>query len=297
MRLAGARVLVTGSSGFLGRHVVRALAEKACDAVPFGRRPPLGGIVGDVREPRALEVAAVGTDAVIHLAASPVYSSELDPVRDAAVNILGTLNVLRCARARGLFVVFASSARVYGTGLAVAAEDAPLRPRTPYGASKLAAEEYTRLYHRAYGVPTTVLRFSILFGVPLEGEPPPNVVTTLTERAVSGEPLVLFGSPDRLIDLLEVERAADAVTRALEEPSTSGETYNVGSGQSLSLGALAELILAEVGSSSPIRVEALSGAEPLPVLDIGKASRTFGLTAASPRDGIARYVRWREGHA
>lgn len=289
------RVLVTGGGGFVGQHAVRALTEAGALPVVFGRRPQPGGIVGDVTDLDAAVSAGKDVAAVVHLAASPGYRAEEDPRHDVTVNTIGTLNVLRAARAHDLRVVYASTSHVYGvTG--VVSEEAPTRPASLYGASKLAGEAYCGVFHRAYGVATTVLRFPVLFGAPVSGSPPPNVVEVFTARALAKESITLDGTANAPVDLLDVEDAAEAIVLALTSPTAIGRTYNIGSGRALSLGQLADLVKRQSSSGSPVSVVPARPAALLPVLDVRRAERELGfLPGVETEDGVARYVNWRLG--
>lgn len=294
MSLAGARVLVTGGSGFVGGHAMRALAAAGANAVTFGRRPSPGGHVGDVTDADAVAAAVRGADLVVHLATSPGYRAEQDPLHDARVNAIGTLNVLRAARDHGARVLYASTSHVYGATGTVD-EDAPTRPVTLYGASKLAGESYCGVFHGAHGVATTVLRFPVLYGLPAQGVPPPNIVEVFTARALAGEPLTLDGGPDAEIDLLEVGEAARAIVAALSAAHASGRTYNVGGG-GMTLGEVARAVVHAAGSRSEIRDGPARAAAPLPVLDARRAAAELGFTPGRAGTGsIARYVRARMG--
>ena len=155
-------VLVTGGAGFIGSHVAEGLAAHGEDVVVLddlssGKRENLPDgielVEGDVREPLAELFARVEPTVCFHLAAQiDVRVSVARPDHDAAVNVLGTVNVLEAAREHGTKVVFSSTGgAIYGECDGPAPEDAPRRPISPYGTAKLAAEEYLATYNRLYG--------------------------------------------------------------------------------------------------------------------------------------------------
>lgn len=293
MSLRGTRVLVTGGRGFVGGHTMRVLAESGARPVAFGRRASAGAIAGDVTDPEAVMSATADVDAVVHLAVSPGYRAEADARHDAAVNALGTLNVLQAARARALRVVYTSTSHVYGTSGVVSEED-PTRPTTLYGASKLAGESYCGVFNRSHGVATTILRFPVLFGVPASGPPPPNVVEVFTSRALANEPILLEGGGQVVVDLLDVQDAAASIALALAVPVAIGRTYNIGTGRALSLGELAAIVVREAVSRSPVRDGPPRAATPLPVLNTRRAVEELGFRPrVAPPDGVSGYVRQR----
>ncbi|MBI4349625.1 MAG: NAD-dependent epimerase/dehydratase family protein [Elusimicrobia bacterium] len=284
---------MTGGSGFLGGHVVDDLRLRGATAVPFARTPLPGGIVGDIRVFEQLREAVRATDAVVHLAASPGYRAAGDPAWDAEVNVLGTLNVLRAvAEDGGSRLVHASTSHVYAPADGLVSEDGRLGPVTLYGASKLAAETYVRMFGAAHGVGWTILRFPSVFGAPLAGAPPPNVVTRLTERALQDRPLVLTGAFDRPLDLVEVRDAAGAILLALGEDRAVGRTYNVAVADRLRLRDLAETVIRALGSRSTVEPGAHDeGARP-PLLDGALAAGDLGFAARMPtREGVEAFAR------
>lgn len=248
-------------------------------------------IRADVREPEGLADAFRGADAVVHLAVSPGYRAEQEPILDLEVNGLGTLNVLRAALGAGVGrVVIGSTSHVYGPGPGPASEEATPRPATLYGVSKLTGDWYARLYAER-GIRTIVLRMPILYGPAASGKSPPNVVARMTEAAFLGEPVVVLGDPRRKLDLLHVHDAADGIVRALEVDPNSGEVVNLGSGEGIALGELARLIVRTAGSSSVIREEPDASALTLPMLDTERARRLLGFgPSVSVRDGVRAYV-------
>ncbi|HEU5066205.1 MAG TPA: NAD-dependent epimerase/dehydratase family protein, partial [Gaiellaceae bacterium] len=168
-------VLVTGGAGFIGSHVVEALAARDEDVVVIdnlssGKRGNLPDDVelveGDIRDGLGDLFARVKPRVCFHLAAQiDVRVSVAQPDYDADVNVLGTVRVLEAAREQGTKVVFSSTGgAIYGECEAPAAEDAPRRPIAPYGTSKLAAEEYLATYNRLYGTGHVSLRYGNVYG-------------------------------------------------------------------------------------------------------------------------------------
>jgi len=172
------RVLITGGAGFIGAHSARALLSAGhevylVDDLSHGKReavPPGAALeVLDVRDPRLLQwMEQNRPEAVLHLAAQmDVRKSVADPAWDASVNVLGTVNVLEAARRAGVrrFVLASSGGAVYGEQESFpASESHPRRPASPYGVSKLCAEEYVAHFARAHGLSALSLRYANVYG-------------------------------------------------------------------------------------------------------------------------------------
>jgi UDP-glucose 4-epimerase len=187
-------------------------------------------------------------DVVFHLAASVFPARSLaEPCEDAMTNIIGTLQVLDgCRRAGAGRVVYASSAALYGEPRGVpVAEDSPPAPISPYGVSKLTAEQYCRLYARLYGLSAIALRYFTVYGSrQLPDSPYSGVISRFADRAQRGLPLVIYGDGSQTRDFINV----DDVVRAnlLAARSTCGGAYNIGSGRATSVAELAASISATV---------------------------------------------------
>jgi UDP-glucose 4-epimerase len=287
-------VLVTGGAGFLGHHLVAALLRRGrevtvLDDLSTGRAERLPVAVrfvrGDVRDPAAVAEALEDATEVVHLAAVvSVRGSAEDPVRDADVNVLGTLQILEGlarARADGAPVgraVLASSMAVYAEGTAGATlrEDAPTAPRSPYGVGKLAAEQYWRLGCARAGVGGVVLRYFNAYGPGQTPSPYVGVITHFAERVRAGAPPVIFGDGLQRRDFVHVDDLVAATLAALER-DVAGRTLNVGSGRGTTVREVARAVLDALGSPlvpehAPAREEELREA----VADISAARAALG---------------------
>ena len=158
------KALITGGAGFIGSNIVRRLLEVGhapvvLDDLSSGFAenlvPEVPFFEADVRDGEAVLGAVDGCDVIIHLAASVGNARSIDdPIKDAQINVLGTLNVLQAARRHGLRrIVFSSSAGIFGELKTLPiAEDHPQDPDSPYGASKLAAEKMCLVFNKLYGM-------------------------------------------------------------------------------------------------------------------------------------------------
>ncbi|WP_336023558.1 NAD-dependent epimerase/dehydratase family protein [Halobellus salinisoli] len=258
--LGDATVLITGGAGFIGGHLAAALLPenevRVLDDYSTGETSnvPDGAAVfcADVRNEDALERAMAGVDVVFHLAAVvSVETSVENPVEVHRVNVDGTLAVLERARDENARVVVASSAAVYGepTGLPVN-EDADTDPLSPYGADKLAADTYARVYADVYDLPVAVLRFFNVYG-PGQRGPYSGVVDAFLQRAFADEPLVVHGDGEQTRDFVHVTDVVRALLTAASTEHT-GLAFNVGTGSSVSINELADVIRDATGATAGV---------------------------------------------
>jgi UDP-glucose 4-epimerase len=259
--VADRTVLVTGGAGFIGSNIARALVDdndvRVLDDLSGGRREnvPDGAdlIVGDVCDADRLAEAMDGVDLVYHEAAvvSVARSTEA-PLETNRTNVDATLRLLDHARTSGARVVFASSAAVYGHPDHVPVdEEHPTRPTSPYGVSKLTADQYVRLYASLYDVPTVALRYFNAYGPGQPGGDYSGVITTFVEQARSGDPITVHGDGEQTRDFVHIDDIVRANLRAATTPHV-GAAYNVGTGESVTIATLAERIRELAGSASPI---------------------------------------------
>lgn len=300
MSAARGPVLVTGASGFIGRHVVAELRAHGYTVRTLHRGGPLPGLeaahtAADVLAPEA-RAAAAAAGAVVHLAGrGNVDEARERPFEYNAVNALGTLNVLEGARQGGARVVLASSQRVYQPGVGALRELARVDPLEPYGVSKLVAEEWCRLYARVYGVLTVALRIFSVYGPGQQPQGSSGVLAIFAHRALAGEPVYVRSRVRR--DFVHVGDVARAFRRALEADLRPGACYNVGTGVGTSLPELARLLLQVTGSRSPIVLELTDPESGDRVADPALASRELGFDARIPlADGVQSYVDWLRAH-
>jgi UDP-glucose 4-epimerase len=286
------RTVVTGGAGFIGSHLVDALVARGdevtvVDDLSTGRRvhvnPSARLVEHDVRQP--LELMA---DLVYHLAAqADVRTSVERPAFDAEVNVVGTVNVLEAARASGAAFVFASTGgAIYGDVEAPASEDDPLRPVSPYGIAKLAAEAYLDGWHRIHGLPAVACRFANVYGprqsATLEG----GVVAIFLERLADGEQTVIFGDGEQTRDFVHV---ADVVRALVLAAGHAHGVFNVGTGVETSVNELHRMCAGATGvEREPRREPARPGDARRSVLDPERARRELGFRAEiSLAEGLA----------
>ncbi|PWB34321.1 NAD-dependent dehydratase [Pseudomonas sp. SDI] len=263
--MADAPILITGGAGFIGSHLSDALLEKGyavrvLDDLSTGKRsnlqldnPRLQLIEGDVADPVLLGKAVEGCRAVVHLAAvASVQASVEDPVKTHQSNFIGTLNVCEAMRLNGIKrVLFASSAAVYGNngeGESIV-EDTPKAPLTPYAVDKLAGEQYLDFYRRQHALEPVVFRFFNIFGPRQDPSSPySGVISIFSERALNGQPIVLFGDGEQTRDFVYVGDLVTVMVQALELAQVEEGAVNIGLNQATSLNQLLEALRTVVGS-------------------------------------------------
>lgn len=291
------RVVVTGGSGFIGRHVVARLAARGdevsvVDLRPFPD-PDISCVVGDLRERAVVDEAlAEGTDAVVHLAAiTSVLQSVKDPDGVFRTNVVATEHLLERCRAVGVgrFVLASTNAVAGDVGRARIDESLVLRPLTPYGATKAAAEMLMSAYAASYGIVTVALRLTNVYGLGMQEKD--SVVARLMRAALSGGGIEIYGDGEQLRDYVFVTDVAEAFEHALGFVAPA--VLTIGSGHSVSMNALHELACEVTGVAiGASHVAAKPGEMPAVVVDISRAATSGWRPRHDVRDGLA--ATWRD---
>lgn len=262
-------ILVTGGAGFIGSHVADAyLAEGhdvwIVDDLSSGRRSNLPGdahfVEMDVRDPGLRNLfREVRFDVVNHHAAQiDVRVSVANPAKDAAINLLGLLNIAEAAVEVGTQrIVFVSSGGVvYGEPEQVPTpETAPKLPLSPYGVTKLGGEYYLNYYRMVRGVEYVALRYSNVFGPRQDPHGEAGVVAIFCDRLLAGQPLTIFGDGAQTRDYVYVKDvvAANMLASRLEmgeEHGLDARAFNVGTGVGTSVLRLAEVLEGIAGAGA-----------------------------------------------
>jgi len=242
-------VLITGGAGFIGSHVAEALVASGEDVVVLddlssGKRENLPDgvelVEGDVREPQDELFAGVKPTHCYHLAAQiDVRVSVARPDHDAQINVLGTVNLLQASLEHGTQVVFSSTGgAIYGECDGPASEDAPRLPISPYGTSKLAAEEYLATYNRLYGTRHVALRYGNVYGPRQDPHGEAGVVSIFFSTLLGDDAPKVFGDGAQTRDYVFV---GDIARATLAATGREGGVYNVGTGRETSVVELLDL--------------------------------------------------------
>jgi UDP-glucose 4-epimerase len=291
-------VLVTGGAGFIGSHLTDALVAdhevRVLDDYSTGKRARVPdaarAIEGDVTDPATVARAMHGVDVVFHQAANVSVERSIEAPRESRrSNVDGTLTVLDRARDEDARVVLASSAAIYGHPSSVPVEEsAPKTPASPYGLEKLTADHYARLYQELYGIETVALRYFNVYGPRHGGGEYSGVIDVFLEQARANDPITVHGDGDQTRDFVHVRDVVQANLRAATTPHV-GEAFNVGTGRSVSIRGLAELVCDVTDSESEIRhTEPRAGDIERSRADISKVRARMGYRpTVRLRDGIA----------
>lgn len=307
------KILVTGGAGFIGSNLVDALAEQApneiivADDFSSGTRDNLSRhasnrrvrtIELDIRDKACVREIMRGVDVVYHLAVRCIRVSIRDPFVVHDVNATGTLHLLTAALDEDVKrFVYCSSSEVYGSAQHVPmAEDHPLLPTTPYGASKLAGEMYARSFFLTYGLPVTVVRPFNTYGPREHFEGPyGEVIPKFVVRALNDAPLVIFGDGFQTRDFTDVSDTVRGLLAAGECDAVVGDVVNIARGQEVNIRDVAQIVLDAVpGSSSRIEYQPpRPGDVTRHFADISKARRILDF---EPRveihEGVKHYIDW-----
>jgi UDP-glucose 4-epimerase len=305
------KALVTGGAGFIGSHLVDALVDRrwevlVVDDLSTGALENLAGSrtrgkvavhvtgIGSPELPEAAE--RYGPEVVFHLAAQvKVPVSVADPLGDAAVNILGTLNVMEAARrSRARKILFASSGgAVYGPRTSLPARERAARvPPTPYGIAKKAVEEYFRWYADNHSLDYLLLAPSNVYGPRQNAGAEGGVVAVFVEQMLAGHRPTIYGDGNQTRDFVFVADVVDAFVRGADAGSRA--FLNISSGVETSVVDLYEMAASIVGF--PVRPEFAAprpGDVPRSVLDPGRARAVLAWEPWTRlRDGLEATVDW-----
>jgi NAD dependent epimerase/dehydratase len=259
-------VLVTGAGGFIGSHLTERLVELGARTRALVRYNSVGSwgwldhspvkddieiTIGDVRDRDSLRQAIRGADMVFHLAAliSIPYSYQ-SPLSYIRTNVEGTANVLQLALEENVgLVVHTSTSEVFGTARTIPIdENHVLQGQSPYSATKIGADKLAEAYRLSFGLPVATIRPFNAYGPRQSAR---AIIPTIITQAQT-QPFLSLGSLDPTRDFTFVADTVQGYIHIAEHPEAIGEVINVGSGQEISIGDLANLIMRLVGRDIPI---------------------------------------------
>jgi NAD dependent epimerase/dehydratase len=271
MDWTGTEVLVTGAGGFIGSHLTERLVREGAKVRAFVRYNSRGDegllkvlpretyqevkvIRGDLRDGEAVRAAVKDTQVVFHLAALiAIPYSYLHPREVVETNVMGTLNVLMAGHDLDVArIVHTSTSEVYGTAQYVPIDEQHvLQGQSPYSASKIGADKLAESFYRSFGVPVATLRPFNTYGPRQSAR---AVIPTIISQALASD-VIRLGALEPMRDFTFVEDIVDGFLRAAWQKAAVGQEINIGAGGCISIGDLAQKILALVGRDLPILCE------------------------------------------
>jgi len=287
------RVLVTGAAGLVGSHLCEELLNRGCEVTAMVHynvdkishlKDKLKIIKGDIRFLDECMEAADGVDAVAHLAALiHVDRSRRYPQLFWETNVGGTMNMLEAARVYGLRYLHMSSCEVIGhvpSGKA-AEEKSFAEPRSPYAASKYAAEAYCRAYHATYDTDIRIARCFNITGPRQKRGKKGAVIPIFIDQVLSGKPITIYGDGEQTRDYTDVRDITRGLAEFLLNPGLSGELIHLCSGVEVSVNVLAETVLSVCGSTmAPVHINGRPGEL---VRSVGDNSKAYSVLGWKPR--------------
>ena len=315
MLLDNKKVLVSGSDGFIGSHLVERLIEEHCQVKAFVyynsfnswgwldslSRKTLDRIeifAGDIRDPNGVETAMKGCEVVFHLAALiGIPFSYHSPDSYVDTNIKGTLNVLQAARKHGISkLLVTSTSEVYGTARYVPInEEHPYQGQSPYSATKIGADRLAESYSRSFALPVAIVRPFNTYGPRQSAR---AVIPTIITQLLSGATEIKLGRLEPTRDFNYVKDTVNGFVEIAKSDKTVGQEINIASGIEISIGQLAGELIAQVNRDAKIVCEPArlrpekSEVERL----LGCNRKLLSLTAWKPQfslaQGLAETIAW-----
>jgi UDP-N-acetylglucosamine 4-epimerase len=305
-----AKYLVTGGAGFIGSNIVEELVRRgekvlALDNLSTGSKENLAPfmnkielIEGDIRDKKILSKALRGIDFVIHQAAlRSVAKSVEDPFATNDVNVFGTLNLLMAAKVAGVKrLVYASSSSAYGDVKRFPQKetDKPV-PISPYGVSKLAAENYCITFAKTFGLETVSLRYFNVFGPRQNPESRYSAaIPAILVRMLKNERPIAEWDGKQSRDFTYVANVAQANLRACVVPKISGEVFNIACGTTISILDIIREANKMLGKKlKPIYGPKRAGDVRKSYADVGKMKSVLGLKGiVGFEDGLKKTIDW-----
>ena len=305
------KILVTGGAGFIGSHIVDRLLKEGfevtvIDDLSTGRRENIAHhqnrkdfhfVKGDIRNTALVKKVVEDVDAVFHEAALvSVPRSIENPLLTNEINVSGTLNLLKaCTDASVKRFIHASSTAIYGdTETLPKHEKLMPQPISPYAVSKLAAENYVKIYHKVYGLNTICLRYFNVYGSRQTYSPYSGVITIFINSLLKNEPPVIYGDGKQTRDFVHVQDVVEANVLALTTKTAIGEVLNVATGTPTTINQLVAMLQQIMKTSlEPVYTSPRPGDIRHSYADITKAKRLLQYNPkVSLRNGLTELVKW-----
>lgn len=304
------KALVTGGAGFIGSNLIKLLVEQnvkaividnlssgyICNIAPYIAERKVEFVGGDIRDSIAVDKAMNEVDVVFHLAASVGRQRSIDnPQLDSEINVIGTINVLEAMRRNGVKrIVYSSSAAIFGELMYPTIDELhPQNADCQYGVSKLAAEKMILAYSGLYGIEGICLRYFNIYGINQRFDLYGNVIPIFAHKIFTGEPITIYGDGSQTRDFVNAQDVARANLIAAS-CNVKTDVFNVGSGTSISIDRLADIMQSIAGINvginyAPWRIGDVKHCK----ANANKICEVLGYTAnVQLEDGLAQYMNW-----
>ncbi len=259
MNLENKKVLITGSDGFIGSHLVERFLKEKCvvrafvfynsfnswgwlDTLPTEVLDQVEIFAGDIRDPFTVRKAVKDVDIICHLAALiGIPYSYIAPDSYIDTNIKGTLNVVQAAKSSNLEkVIITSTSETYGSAIYVPIDEKhPYQPQSPYSASKISADHIAMSYYHSFNLPISIIRPFNTYG---PRQSTRAIIPTIITQILKGKEVIELGSLFPTRDLTYVLDLCDAYVKMCKKDNIEGEIINIGSSNEISIKDLANLI-------------------------------------------------------
>ena len=306
------KALVTGGAGFIGSNLVKALIElgtfeiTVIDNLSTGFRENLDScldkvafIEGDIRDADLINSVTKHVDIIFHLAAHVGNIKSIEhPVRDAEINIVGSLNILQAAKNNGIKkIVYSSSAATLGEPEYLPIDEKhPTRPSSFYGVSKLSAEKYVLSYGQTYNIPVVCLRYFNVYGENQKYDAYGNVIPIFVERIIGNKDICIYGDGKQTRDFVNVKDVVQANVKSAKYASVNPAVFNIGTGNRTSINELSAILKEifhqdiKVNYAPPRVGEVIDSCA-----DINSARKYLKYEPeVSLHDGLVEYIKWYE---
>lgn len=272
MDLRDKKILVTGSDGFIGSHLVEELVRRGyrvrafvmynsfgswgwLDEAPREIKDSIEVFAGDIRDPNGVKVSMQGCGAIFHLAALVgIPYSYHSPDNYVDTNIKGTLNIIQAARELQVAkIVHTSTSEVYGTAQFVPiSEHHPLQGQSPYAATKIGADQLALSFYRSFDTPVAVVRPFNTYGPRQSAR---AIIPTIITQVASGRPKIVLGALEPTRDFTFIRDTVRGFIAVAESDASAGEVINIGSNFEISIGDTARLISDLMGKKVDIETD------------------------------------------
>jgi len=308
------KILVTGGAGFIGSHLVEKLIQKGNEVTVLDNMDPYYDvrikeknikiverkgakfIKGDVTDYGLLKKVINENDVevIFHEASQPgVRASIENPFKPNLVNVIGTLNVLKVSMDSGVKkIINASSSSVYGKVVYLPFDEKhPTQPISPYGVSKLAAEQYCRVFYEIYGLKTVSLRYFTVYGPRMR---PDLAIPIFTKSILNNESPVIFGDGEQTRDFTYIDDIIKANLRLLKTNKANGEVLNIGSGRRVTINYMIDTLKNLLNSNIESKhVDPIKGDARDTLANIDKSKELIGYEPnLSLEEGLKRFIDW-----